>query len=735
MPTALERPLPIRARPDLVVQPLEAGGRRYFGVKDPVTLKYYQLREEEHAILQMLDGEASLESIRRKFERQFSPKRLQPAQLQAFLGMLHNEGLVFSESTGQSVQLLERHSKLQRKRMFAAVSNPLAIRFRGIDPEPFLEALEPFCRWMFSAFAAVLWLGLVASAVGLVIVQFDALLARMPDFQAFFGLRNLAWLGATLAFTKVLHELGHGLACRRFGGECHEMGVMLLVFTPALYCNVSDAWMMPNKWHRILVSAAGMIVELALAAVATWLWWFSEPGILNALCLNVMFICSTTTLLFNGNPLLRYDGYYILSDLVEVPNLREQSQAVVRQVLGKFFLGMDLHSERMLPPRGHAFLFFYGIAATLYGWLVLVGILWFLHLVLKQWQLEVLAQWVAMLTVGSQVMVVATRTAKFVSSTARREKVAWGRFWLRSALVTAIVAGVLFAPLPYPLTAPAVLQPRNATRVYVSYGGRLTSAVEVGAKVNAGDTLAVLDSPEVRLDIAKLDGEKSKLEVRLKQIQLQQGANPDIAAQLDVTREALADVTQRLQERRKDFDRLTLTAPVSGTVLPARARRERPAEGDLPGWNGDPLDPLNRGATLAAGTMLCVIGDPAVHEAVLVVDQGDIDLVGRGQTVVLHLDEHPGLGIEGTIEEIAQVELQSAPSELTAQGDLATRTGASGTTELRSTAYQARVRLENAPTNITANASGWASIRVAPQSLFTHAFRYIARTFRFEAAQ
>ena len=116
-------------------------------------------------------------------------------------------------------------------------------------------------------------------ALLLVIVQFDVFRSRLPTFHQFFGPHNWLYLGVTMAFVKVLHEFGHGLTCKRFGGECHEMGFMLLVFTPALYCNVSDSWLLPNKWHRTAIGAAGMYVEMFIAGLATFGWWFSEPDL------------------------------------------------------------------------------------------------------------------------------------------------------------------------------------------------------------------------------------------------------------------------------------------------------------------------------------------------------------------------------------------------------------------------------------------------------------------------
>ena len=151
--------------------------------------------------------------------------------------------------------------------------------------------------------------------------------------------------------TKILHEFGHGLSCKHFGGECHEIGVMFLVLTPCLYCNVSDSWMLPNRWHRAAIGAAGMYVELVLASICTFIWWFTEPGPLNYICLNVMFISSVSTVMFNANPLLRYDGYYILSDILEIPNLRQKASTILNRKLGKWCLGLEEPEDPFLPKR------------------------------------------------------------------------------------------------------------------------------------------------------------------------------------------------------------------------------------------------------------------------------------------------------------------------------------------------------------------------------------------------
>ena len=345
------RPLKLRVRPDLKVRRHKYQGRPFWVVKEPIGLKYYRFQEEEFAILQMLDGNTSYEELKTQFEAEFPPQRITLQDLQHFIGMLHRSGLVISDAPGQGRQLKRRSDENNKKELMGKLSNVLALRFKGIDPERLLTWLYPKVGWFFSFWFFVGVCIMALCALALVTVQYDMFRTRLPAFHEFFGPTNWFYLGITLALTKVLHEFGHGLSCKHFGGECHEMGVMILVLTPCLYCNVSDSWLLPNKWHRAAIGAAGMYVEIFLASVATFLWWFSRPGLLNHICLSIMFVCSVSTVLFNGNPLLRFDGYYILSDISEIPNLRQKSTKILGRVASKYCLGMEQQEDPFLPDR------------------------------------------------------------------------------------------------------------------------------------------------------------------------------------------------------------------------------------------------------------------------------------------------------------------------------------------------------------------------------------------------
>ena len=299
----------------------------------------------------------------------------------------------------------------------------------------------------------------------------------MPDFRSFFQAGNLLWLAATMALVKVLHELGHLLACKHFGAECHELGLMFLLFTPSLYCDVSDAWTLPTKWQRIAVSAAGVYVEVFVAAVCTFVWWSSEPGLLNSLCLNVMFICSVSTLVFNGNPLMRFDGYYVLSDLLEVPNLQTRSRSALSRLLTRWSLGRELAGPGMAAGDRPTLLVCYALAAIANRWLVVVGTFFFLHAVLKPHRLESLAYAFMFVAVLGMLAAPVWRGSQLLVNPLWRRRIRRGRVFVLVCLGAALVAAIVLLPLPCRVQAPSVTAGRCSSGLRCRTGDAPGSAL------------------------------------------------------------------------------------------------------------------------------------------------------------------------------------------------------------------------------------------------------------------
>jgi putative peptide zinc metalloprotease protein len=316
---SLVRALPLRVRADLqiVSQATRRGARST--VKDSVSGRYWRLSEEEAFLLRSLDGDCSAHELCERFGRQFAPRRIAPERLTAFLARLHEQGLVVVDRPGQTEIILKRQQERPCLAPLHALERLLAWRFRGIDPDRWLNVIVPRLRLLFTSPAAGLFFLLLVSAIALVLAHWSELDRDLATFAGSLSARQALWILATIGLVKALHELGHAVACKYFGGECHEIGVMLFVGFPSLFCNVSDAWMLPRKRPRILISAAGILVELTIAAISAWLWWCTNPGLVHSLALYALVVCSVNTLLLNGNPLLQYDGYYVLSDLTDMP--------------------------------------------------------------------------------------------------------------------------------------------------------------------------------------------------------------------------------------------------------------------------------------------------------------------------------------------------------------------------------------------------------------------------------
>ena len=281
-------------RRDLIAAQTVANGESGRTLKDPLSLAYYHLREAEYVVLSMLDGTVSYRKLLDILCRRFPGERWSVENLKSFLSSLVQSGLVTSLAGGQSARFAQQQKTAVRRRRWGLITNWMVIRWPGIDPEPLLKRTESWTRWLFRPATIFAVSALIAFALILVAIRWETLIRRLPDAETLLGFGNLLPLVLVFVGIKFLHELGHVLACRHFGGECHELGVQLLMFVPLFYGDVTDAWMQSRRWPRIAISAAGIVVELVLAAVATMLWWFSKAqiwGVISTLVMREMRKC------------------------------------------------------------------------------------------------------------------------------------------------------------------------------------------------------------------------------------------------------------------------------------------------------------------------------------------------------------------------------------------------------------------------------------------------------------
>jgi putative peptide zinc metalloprotease protein len=722
-----ERPLALRMRPELVVQSAPHGGRSRWRIKDPVALQYFELTDQEFSILQWLDGRNSLAEIRRLFEQRFAPMQLPLARLHGYLTQLHEEGLALATVSGQGSVLLDQARRTAAAEAVSRLMSLLAIRFRGIDPDRFLSAVYPALKWMFSTRFLAAGALVIVSAVLLVITRFDHVLSRLPDLPTFFTPGNLLWLAVSLAFIKVCHELGHAFCCKHFGGECHELGIMLLVFTPCLYCDVSDAWMLPHRRQRMAISAAGVMVELLLAAVATFLWWITAPGLFNSLCLNVMIVGSAGTLLINGNPLLRYDGYYL-----EEPNLYQQSSALLRQLAFRLLLGIDTPSVTGVSSRRYFRLLTYGVLSFAYRCFLLGAILWFCHSFLERRGFAALGELLATVTVAGVLYSPVHAAASVVRSPELRSAVR------KRNLVLSLFAGlsglalIAFVPIPRRVGADLVVEPVAMRSLFVSAPGRLVYAVAPGTAVHRGDIVGRLHNPDLLREIEVLSGERDGWEIHLANLESRRADDPEAASAIPAAREALAAADKQLRQRLLDAERLQIVAPVDGIVLPPPEIHE-PSGRDrqLRFWQGTPLEPGNLETWLDFGVLFCQISVTPGIEAVALLNQEDVNDVQPGHRAKFVLDQFPGRVFHGVVREVAATTLDTIPRELA--GRVPTRPTAYDPLRPADTLYLARIIPDEAEASAVIRTRGRAKILVEPVSIGTRLWRGFQQAFFFKS--
>ena len=316
-----------RLRPDLVLVEQIYRGEPSFIVKDPELRKYYRFRPVEIRVMQALDGGHTAAEAAIKLAQE--GMRISAGAVEGFARKLAAMGLCERTVQERSVLLMERLRAERRNRLSGGLlkGDLLRMRWSVGDPDKLLDRWVPRLRFFFSpTFLAISVLLFAAYflVIGIKWPEFSRALADLYTFQLSAGSVVVLWLTGT--FIIVVHELGHGVTCKYFGGHVHEMGAMLLYFEPAFYCNVNDAWTFPELRARLWVTAAGSWIQLVLAGIAAIIWWAAAPGTLvSEVALAAVLIGGVTTILMNINPLIPLDGYYALSDYLEVPNLRQRA--------------------------------------------------------------------------------------------------------------------------------------------------------------------------------------------------------------------------------------------------------------------------------------------------------------------------------------------------------------------------------------------------------------------------
>ncbi|WP_028299656.1 hypothetical protein [Oceanospirillum beijerinckii] len=361
--------IPLPLREDLTQRKMMIDGEPSYIIKDVEKQKYFRFDEAQFDLIRLFDGARNLRQLVELFNETSAKYEYDNESAEELYKSLKDNKLLKRSKHEENIALIERLKDEKRSKFLQAKGSMLLMRFHLVNPNTEFNALIDKVRFLWHPLFVKACLIFMFSALVLVLGQLDRF---VDDFeQVFFTMHEnwLNFLGVWIVALVViaLHECGHGLTCKNFGGDIDDMGFLLLVMQPCLYCNVNDAWLFENKRHKIYVALAGIYTELLLAAISAYIWLIADVNsILGTIAFIIMTMCTAQSLLFNLNPLVKFDGYYILSDLMEMPNLKQNSTVWFSRLLKTKVFRMDVEAPLMPTERERRFYMIYGGLALLY---------------------------------------------------------------------------------------------------------------------------------------------------------------------------------------------------------------------------------------------------------------------------------------------------------------------------------------------------------------------------------
>jgi len=570
-------------------------GERWIVLENPFGNQFFRLRPVAYEFVARLRPERTVAEVWQQCLERFPDEAPGQEAVIQLLSQLYFANLLHYDQAFDSTQLFERYKKRRQKELTGRLLSIMFMRFPLLDPDAFLVRTMPVVGKLISKGGGLLWLAVVGLALKVVADNFSALLEQG---QAVLAPGNLPLLYVSLILIKTLHEFGHAYMCRKFGGEVHVMGILLMIFTPVPYVDATSSWGFPSKWQRILVGAAGMIVELFVAALAVLVWAGTSPGLVHSLAYNIIFIASVSTILFNVNPLMRFDGYYLLSDWLEIPNLSQRSYRHLRHLWEHYVFGMEKSESPALTHKEAVWLTIYGIASGIYRVFLFTGILLFVAD-----RLLILGLIMLVICAVSWVIVPLGKFIHYLASSPKIERIRTRAIAVTCGLIVFLLLLLAVIPFPSHFRAPGVVEARQHTTVVNEVDGTVHGLLaEPGSSVQAGQPLVQLDNPELELKLADVRARLQETRARL--LDAMSSSTADIKS-LQKRMDAL---NERLNKLLKDHGKLRVCARHQGIWVAPGVRD-------------------SVGQQLPAGSPLGIVVDSSAFEFAATVLQVDADTV------------------------------------------------------------------------------------------------------------
>lgn len=606
----------VGARKDLEVVRHLFHGEPSYVVRDPLTFESFRFDLKGYVIFSALTREKSLDSI---FRELVDKGRLGFANESAFYEtvlMLHRLNFL-NLPVSDDKRLFERHLARMKARTKEKIFGILFLRIPVFNPDALLNRMRKGAAVLFSPMFFFLWLLMMAGAITIAVRGADELF--MP-VQGILAAKNLPFIFILLIALKVLHEFGHACACKHFGGHVPEMGIFMVVFAPLAYVDATASWGFSSKRERIIVGLGGMYFESIIAALALFTWALTAPGLLHDMAYNVIFLAGVATVFFNINPLMRYDGYYILSDLLEVPNLRSRAVTYVQSLLKRIFLGFKSRPQN-LGFRMKVFLFLFGIAVSLYK-LVLVTVI----SVAIATKLLVVGIVLACAYIGSTFVSLFIKLSRYLFFSEETAPIRLRAATIGLLLFLVLPVGLLYLPIPGTIHANGVFERSDKNMIYAGSDGFIDRVhVEDGETVKSGDLLYSMSNDAY-------DEATAVAHARFESAQLRNQAwqATDLLKALQ-EEERVKHFALELRQRKDEQAALKVTANFSGEAIQC-------------------LDDRNEGRFIRKGEPLCTLVAGTWQVRALMTEKEFMDIrPNLGDTVRVLSPARPGQFLNGEI--------------------------------------------------------------------------------------
>ncbi len=596
-------PLKPRLKPHVRLHRQRFRGQTWHIVQDDQSGHFHRLSPAAHHMVCLMDGRRSIAEIWTILCQRLGKEQPTQDEVIRLMSLLHAADLTLGDALPDMAEMSVRSDRTARQLLLSRVKNPLSIRFSLLDPDRFLDRTMPFFAPLFSRAGFACWLLLIAAFALNVATHWPALNESVSD--RLLSTQNVLLILIIFPVMKLLHELGHAYATKKWGGEVHELGVMLLVFVPIPYVDASASAAFRSKWRRAIVGAAGMMVELLLAAIASFVWIHAEPGLIRAAAFNVMLLGGISTILVNGNFLLRFDGYYILCDLIEIPNLASRANKYVIHLTKRHLLRVD-DLETPVTARGErAWFIGYAIFAFVYRLTVTVGIAFFVAS-----HFFVVGVFLALLSLATTLVWPLLKACRYLAADAQLAGKRRSAIGVSLGLALLAAGGLLVVPLPYATMAQGVVWVADEATIRVQTEGfARMPAIPEDRQVKPGSLLAELEDPLLDSGIAIARSQLDELTVRLEAA----GIGDRVLA--SILREEIKNTEAQLRNLLKKRGDLSIVSGRSGrfqTIEAADLHGRFFRKGDVIGYVLGDDDPIVR----------------------VIVPQSDVDPVRRGATAI-----------------------------------------------------------------------------------------------------